>query len=619
MPPDSQQREEKLPSEQNPSHNQTSSPAKTTYESTVDEGFWSVYRQLAKDAPKEVVICTGGVVFLCLICLLVGIARWSGFRIKGSVATGSIEVERQFLKPRKVTTDKKGNVKPPQKDPAIPVNDSPSDGEESFIMLFFGMRYEALNDEEPLKSIEEKYKKIRSIIDKGEETFFSSSRVEAEYLAARFKAGDSSALTKLEILTGPNVEAYDANGVLADYYFSINEFSKALELFDLQLAYNGGDEDRTDTAIKISARLCQMKSFDKARALIDSQMALSADNKSKAKLWIAYGDIFEKQNIRWRKHLCYEKALTLTPNDTILRFQLAYSYGDTLHGQAMAAYHYGLLRDQSPTDSTVANNLSIIYANIEAEGSRIALLYNAQKRKDSTYVSANLARAYAEAGFIDLAKEALTHIKSWDSEQQIVRQAYRSIENRLSQDKSAIEKLEQAVAIQREIFNAGALKQLSVSPKQLQESFVGSWRIQGEETYLHLEKSGEGLKAQIQVATKDVEKANYKDLKVNYEFGLLQITGALDESSIIEKPTDGIGESKGLLGRRMMARSLLFFDRPPSGLKLILIPIEEGLLSGVKMEVSESDLKSDSIKQMLDSKKVELTKLPVESKLASVE
>jgi hypothetical protein len=94
-------------------------------------------------------------------------------------------------------------------------------------------------------------------------------------------------------------------------------------------------------------------------------------------------------------------------------------------------YHYGILLKQRPGYSMATNNLSVIYDQIGATTKKISLLQAAVPLKDNSYVAANLAIAYAKAGFVDNASEHLQDIATSEQQEGIVRSAYKHIADQL--------------------------------------------------------------------------------------------------------------------------------------------------------------------------------------------
>jgi tetratricopeptide (TPR) repeat protein len=159
--------------------------------------------------------------------------------------------------------------------------------------------------------------------------------------------------------------------------------------------------------------------------------------------------------------LCFEKALKLNPDNTELRFSLAYSYGGQDFGKAMAVHHYRILLEQRPGYSIATNNLSVIYDEIGAASKKISLLRGAVGRKDNSYVAANLATAYARAGFIDDARGYLLDIPADEQQEPIVRGAYRNIREQTEADEQLSNKLEQLTNLEKSIIDdSGAYTRL---------------------------------------------------------------------------------------------------------------------------------------------------------------
>jgi hypothetical protein len=324
--------------------------------------------------------------------------------------------------------------------------------------------------------------------------------------------------------------------------------------------------------------------------------------------------------------VCFEKSLKLNPDNTKLRFSLAYSYGDTTYGKAMAAHHYRILREQTPRDTTVANNLSVIYDTFGAMSTKISLLRSARRSgKDDAYVAANLATAYARAGFIAEASGCLTAVSVRDQQEGIVRGAYDTIAAQTESDKKIEEKILRLLTTQKALIQGKALDQLSQTDDDLLAKFLGSWQLEDshateKSTLITISKSGMRLTVEITTENAFYEYAAYK-VTVRYEPGLLELNAQLDESTLKERPPlkeasaytsnplspfGNIG--LGGFGLGSLANALATVSsRPDARLSLILVPGESGFLDGT-MSTSASASGGNQDEIILNAKEVHLTR-----------
>lgn len=323
---------------------------------------------------------------------------------------------------------------------------------------------------------------------------------------------------------------------------------------------------------------------------------------------IVYGDA----NFAWRKHLCFEKALRLNPDNTSLRFTLAYSYGESGYGIGMAAHHYRILLNQRPADSISMNNLSLIYDHLGATTKKIALLRDAIGLKDNSYVAANLAIAYAKAGFIDDARKSLQDITANEQQEGIVRTAYRNISDQLETEKEINQKLERLIELAKVLVYEGGLIQLHESQNEMQSRFLGGWQAPSGMVLSITEDKGQ-LKCALKVENEHYEHAVY-NLTSQYEPGILELDAALDEKSLKLRPAALRGAglafgSLGGIGNALIGGGLLgsALNRPGDVCYFVLVPGEGGTLVGLLATTSRPGL-VEREKALLNAKQVRLTR-----------
>jgi hypothetical protein len=513
-----------------------------------------------------------------------------------------------------VQTDEKGNVKPPPKSSETETQTQATPSDRDPISWFVKMEYAYREEGDCLATAANYYRMLKESPGS-----FPLPFIESVYMLSRFRCGDSSALASLKAQSGPTTEAYYANDILAEYYQSIGDGDAARICVRHQFEHAPDGSRKLRCALLLGEMLADANKVDEGIAFIKSQLSYFLEASERAEIYESLGKIYGQEKLNWRKQLCFEKSLSLNADNTKLRFSLGYSYGESGYGTAMAAHHYRILREQTPRDSTVANNLSVIYDESGAVSRKISLLREAQRRKDSAYVGANLATAYAKAGFIADARECLKPIPADEQQEGIVQTAHQTIKDQQENDKQIIDKLDRLIAIEKRLVQTKALNQLTESDTELQTKFVGDWQIDKGTVLEVSEKEGE-LVGAMTVENEYYEHASYK-VTVQYEVGLLQLDAALDEASLRDRPTSqptGLATSNLLTGfgslggpYSSMERSLFakFAHRPKARIKLILVPGEPGSLHGMKM-TSDSAKQDDDDQQklMLNAEEVHLTK-----------
>ena len=504
-----------------------------------------------------------------------------------------------------VETDDKGNVKPPEQPnaPETPTDDQRSETNE--FSLFIDMQYAYLEEGDCLSKVSEYYENLKSVTG----GLIDPRQIEAEYLLARFRCGASSALDTLKAQGGPTPEAFFANAVLGTYYQSIGEKEAALQYLECKFEHAPDNTRKFNSAISLGQFLAEMGQEEDSVSFLKDQMSYFRGVNERAELWHAIGKIYESRGLNWKKLLCFEQSLKLNPDNTNLRFSLAYSYGYMSYGKAMARHHYEILLNQTPRNSTVANNLSVIYDEVGATTTKISLLRGAQRRKDSTYVSANLATAYAKAGFLSDARDCLDHVAASDQQETIVQAAYRTIRDQTESDRQITEKLDKLVNVQRNLFQTKALAELHKTDDDLLDLFVGGWRLE-ESTVIRITPELGKLTATISTENSYYEHAHYKVTAV-YEPGLFQLDAQLDEASLKQRATPNP------IGDAVRNALVALGSRPPERFKLILLPGESDVLYGLRVYLatrkSEGTLlagaqSDEELQAMLNAAEVKLTK-----------
>jgi tetratricopeptide (TPR) repeat protein len=281
---------------------------------------------------------------------------------------------------KSLETDDKGNVKPPEK-PSAP--ETPTDEqhpEPSEFSLFLQMQYAYLEEGDCLPKVTAYYDKLKS----SPRGLIHPQQIDAEYLLSRFRCGSSSAVDTLKAQGGPTVESFFANAVLADYYQSIGENHAALKYFQYNFDHAPDSTRKFNSAISLGEFRAEIGEVTDGISFLKGQISYFQTSNDQAALWQVIGRIYESKGLHWQKQLCFEQSLKLNPDNTALRFALAYSYGERRYGKAMARHHYEILLQQTPLNSTVSNNLSVIYDEMGAVTTKISLLRGAQRSAGKT-------------------------------------------------------------------------------------------------------------------------------------------------------------------------------------------------------------------------------------------
>jgi hypothetical protein len=243
------------------------------------------------------------------------------------------------------------------------------------------------------------------------------------------------------------------------------------------------------------------------------------------------------------------------------------------------------------------------------------LLREAQRRKDSAYVSANLATAYAKAGFVADARDCLKGIPEDEQHEDIVQNAYRTITHQTESDAYMTKRLTGLMKLQKCLIDTEALAGLNETDEELLHKFIGEWQLD-ELTVVIISMEKGKLTGAICTENTYYEHAGYK-VTARYEPGLLELDALLDEESLKERPepkegyarpTNPLGGLAGLGGGFYPATLLTkVMNRPENHLKLILAPDKTSTLCGWRTtSVSATSQSTEEPQMMLGAKEVHL-------------
>jgi tetratricopeptide (TPR) repeat protein len=228
-------------------------------------------------------------------------------------------------------TDDKGNVKPPEKPSAAETATDEQHAEPNEFSLFVQMQLAYLEEGDCLSKVTAYYDKLKSFSG----GLIHPQQIEAEYLLSRFRCGVSSAIDTLKAKSGPTPESFFANAVLGDYYQSIGEKQAALLYLQYRFDHAPDSTRKFSTAISLGEFLSESGKMEDGITFLKGQLSYFQAANDQAAVWQTIGRIYESTGFHWRKQLCFEKSLQLNPDNTALRFTLAYSYGETSYGKAM--------------------------------------------------------------------------------------------------------------------------------------------------------------------------------------------------------------------------------------------------------------------------------------------
>lgn len=225
-----------------------------------------------------------------------------------------------------------------------------------------------------------------------------------EYLHIYFRKGGK--IERLEALAANNPKNDEVHASLAQAYEVFGESEKAAERY-LHAADLAADPNKIATRLgtamaaylnanncaeadKIAARLRTMETGDtETTNTIVTALRKAADMQGNLDAYFGLS----------------ESWLGLHPDDTSVRFDLAYKYSQE-NRESLSLYHY--LRINASERSTATwNNLGVQYAHFELH-SKSVNAYRSAEEKGETLAMSNLANKLINAGFLCEAEEICT-------------------------------------------------------------------------------------------------------------------------------------------------------------------------------------------------------------------
>lgn len=220
----------------------------------------------------------------------------------------------------------------------------------------------------------------------------------------KYRSGDANALGVL-IEMSEETRNYNVVTQLASCYDSVGkndearkEFLKSIELTEdineklrsyISIAKSYAQEKDYDTAINVLLKVANAKEYTNKLEKIFVGLSEIATTKEDVDLFIAFT----------------EKALSINPVDTTLRFNLGLKYLN-LNKNDLAIYHYKILL-HTQESSGCLNNLAIGYAGLGMKAKEARCLEQAVNKKDDTLPYANISQKYLDEGFTNAAEKLL--------------------------------------------------------------------------------------------------------------------------------------------------------------------------------------------------------------------
>lgn len=268
---------------------------------------------------------------------------------------------------------------------------------------------------------------------------------EAFYLYLRYRSRDAYALGKLQAMierTSATPEAlFEIYKFIGSSYELSNDFLKAAAAYESSAENAQTEDNRANSVGSVARCLFAAGEQEQAYGRVTEEIGKLESNKALSALYKSLASLYESSEDTELRAIALEKALEYAPNDTSLRFDTAYSYGQNSF-DTLALLHYDTLLKFEPRSSTSLNNIAVAYGELQMEVHKTRFLKKAVEENESL-AAANLAYQYIDAGFVEEAMQILNEAKQKENVHPNVGRALANAtekqETELKTEKQAIE------------------------------------------------------------------------------------------------------------------------------------------------------------------------------------
>jgi tetratricopeptide (TPR) repeat protein len=248
---------------------------------------------------------------------------------------------------------------------------------------------------------------------------------ESIFLYLLFTAGkDPRGLRQLEELHARSAndrQRTTSAGWLAWGYETLKDFSAAERVLQSAMSTVSIESEKTQLVVRLAGTYRKSGAPAKAIANLENRLLEADAVEDRVLIYSEIAAIEKERGQMEAAALALEKVVELAPADTDKLFEAAYAQSDgKLRISGMA--HYDTLLALDWKNSTVLNNLAVTAHELKLPGKEV-LFFERAAKEGNTLAMANLANAYARAGFWKDAKKVLDEARIMDSPHENVGQA----------------------------------------------------------------------------------------------------------------------------------------------------------------------------------------------------
>lgn len=227
----------------------------------------------------------------------------------------------------------------------------------------------------------------------------------ATYLYIRYRNGYGAALNQLKELSERPEAAAVAHFAMGMCFEDAADFAEAAEQYARSADMRDEPEERALATLRSASCLYKAGKKEEAFSALGSEIAKQNDPGTLSALYEGLASLYQLGDDHELRAFALEKALQATPNDTTVRFGVAYSYAQEQF-QPLSLFHYKTLLDFDADHAAALNNIGVAYEAMEMP-IRAQRSYKQAVAHENTLASANLAYEYMRIGCHEEASKVL--------------------------------------------------------------------------------------------------------------------------------------------------------------------------------------------------------------------
>lgn len=328
----------------------------------------------------------------------------------------------------------------------------------------------------------DKLEKAYEELQRSETDAVAKLKNQAFYLYMLYKAGKHSALSSLYTMLAaadvPDSVKPRVHSLIGLAYDEVGQYKQSIDAFNAAVALEKDEEIKARDLVSLSQSL--YKNGDTKDALDTLLNSLKYFTKSEAKRAVYEGlaQLNKTMNNLQMEIVFLEKAVQEQPNDTSLRFKLAYALAANSEFESLGLFHYtkNLLFD--PTDPSTLNNAGVALDRLGLPIEAIKHYKNAFE-VGNTLAASNLAKILLRVGFVQEAQKYLKEALKSDDVHPNVGSTLSEIATRQTAESEKLEQLQKA-AEEQEKFLLNYCDAY-ISSAGIPNNVVGDWILEKEQ------------------------------------------------------------------------------------------------------------------------------------------